>query len=430
MAQFTSPDDLLRLAPDAKSLEVARRLFYSRRWRLLGGDGQWMWGEFLYGHNKAIETAIALTEGRFFCSCRARNRPCTHGLALVMILKNAQDRITVGQPPTWLRNLQFQVDKQRKVPVATAPKPVQEDRRATRLALMDAGVEDLEVRLIDFARRGVADTMALQEEVWLAAAARLQDAKLPGPAGRLRRIAGLPAKDKELAISRTLGDLFFFVRSWKKRHQLPMAKQEELWQVGGLLPKKDDILSQKGLEDHWLVMGGKTGREEKLTYRRTWFRGERSRRFALLLDYTFGDRPFERSWPLGASFSGKIHYYPGSYPQRALFPFPNAGGRPYDGLRGYGKISEMYGNYRRALAANPWLLSYPVYLQGVKLATRHQQYGLVDADGQSLPIHQDFENAYSLLAISGGRPFSIFGEFDGYSFLPLSTVTGMGLEPL
>ncbi|MTB49712.1 hypothetical protein [Lewinella sp. W8] len=429
MARFTSPDDLLRLAPDAKSLEVARRLFYSRRWRLLGGDGQWMWGEFLYGHNKAIETAVALTEGRFFCSCRARNRPCTHGLALVMILKNGQDRITVGQPPTWLRSLQFQLDKQRKP--ATSPKaPPRSDRRAERLALMDAGVDDLEVRLIDYARRGIADTMALREEVWHAAAARLQDAKLPGPAGRLRRIAGLTARDKETAIARTLGDLFFFVRSWKKRHQLPVDRQEELLQVGGLLPKKEQVLEQKGLVDHWLVVGGKTGREEKLTYRRTWFRGERSRRFALLLDYTFGERPFDRSWPLGASFTGSMHYYPGSYAQRALFPYPTAGGRPYDGLRGYERITDMYTNYRRALAVNPWLLSYPVYFQGVKLAVKGQQYGLLDADHQVLPIHPDFENTFSLLALSGGRAFSIFGEYDGYQLLPLSTVTGMGLQPL
>ena len=147
MPQFASPDDLLKLAPDAKSLEVARRLFYSRRWRLIGGDGQWMWGEFLYGHNKAIETAVALTEGRFFCSCRAKNRPCTHGLALVMILKNAQDRITVGQPPLWLRSLQVQLDKQRKPAKAAVKAPPQEDRRAKRLALMDAGVDDLDRHL-------------------------------------------------------------------------------------------------------------------------------------------------------------------------------------------------------------------------------------------------------------------------------------------
>lgn len=430
MPQFASPDDLLRLAPDAKSLEVARRLFYSRRWRLIGGDGQWIWGEFLYGHNKAIETAVALTRGRFYCSCRARSRPCAHGLALVMTLKNGQDRITVGQPPLWMRSRQVQLDKQRKMKAAPAPAPPKKDRRTDRLALMDTGVDELEVRLIDFARRGVADTMALREEVWLSAAARLRDTKLPGPAGRLRRLAYLEAKDQESIIARTLGDLFFFVKSWKKRQQLPEARHEELLQFGGLLPKKEEVLRQRGLEDHWLVMGGITGQEEKLTYRRTWLRGEQSRRFALLLEYTFGDRPFERSWPLGASFTGRLHYYPGSYPQRALFPDPVAGGRAYEGLRGYQGLPEMYANYRRALSANPWLLSYPVYFQNIRLANDDRQYALQDNLGNNLLLHPDYDDIYTLLAISGGRTFNLFGEYDGYHFLPLSTVTGMGLLEL
>ncbi|MEM9929349.1 MAG: hypothetical protein AAF840_06000, partial [Bacteroidota bacterium] len=97
MPTISSPDDLLRLAPDAKTLEGGRKLFYSRRWRLVGGDGQWLWGEFVYGPNpqgKAIQTAVQLTTGRYVCNCRARQRPCVHGLALVLMLKNAQERIT------------------------------------------------------------------------------------------------------------------------------------------------------------------------------------------------------------------------------------------------------------------------------------------------------------------------------------------------
>lgn len=427
MTTITSPDDLLHLAPDAKSLEAGRRLFYSRRWRLLGGDGQWLWGEFAYGNSgKAIESAVELTTGRYVCSCRARQRPCAHGLALVLILKNDQDRITVAQPPSWVRSVQFQAEKRQ------AAKPVKdlraaEGRHSDRLDLMTEGVHELELRLLDLARRGIADTQAQGPGVLRAAAARLTDAKLPGPAGHLRRLASLGAEGTEAAFARTLGDLYLFVRAWKNRHELTDARHDELLQFAGINTRKEELLARPAHTDHWLVMGVAAGQDDRLRWRRTWLRGEQSHRFALLQDYAFGERPFERSWPLGASFQGGLHYYPGNYPQRAVFPHPAPGGRPYDGLTGYTHYARLRGNYQKALAVNPWLFVYPVYLTGVRPAVVDRQQLLFDEAGEALPLHPDYEGFYRLLAVSGGGPIALFAEFNGYELTPQSIVTGMGL---
>ncbi len=143
---ISTPDDLLRLAPDAKTLEAGRKLFYSRRWRAVGGDGQWLWGEFVYEPNpmgKAIESAVKLTTGKYVCSCRARQRPCAHGLALVLMLKNAQERISVAQPPAWVRSVQLLAEKSAK-PVTNVL--AADDRFEERLALMTRGGEELEIR--------------------------------------------------------------------------------------------------------------------------------------------------------------------------------------------------------------------------------------------------------------------------------------------
>lgn len=427
MTKISSPDDLLRLAPDAKSLEAGRRLFYSRRWRLVGGDGDWLWGEFAYGNSgKAIESAVELLTGRYVCSCRARQRPCAHGLALVLMLKNDQARITVAQPPSWVRSVQFQTERKEKVvPVKDAF--AAEDRQSDRLFLMTSGVEELEIRLLDFARRGIADTLAQGPDLLRSAAARLTDAKLPGPAGHLRRLAGLGPDGTEADFARTLGDLYLFVRAWKNRRELPNDRHDELLQFAGMSTRKEDILARPGKTDHWLVMGVRAGQDDKLRWRRTWLRGETSRRYALLQDYAFGERPFERSWPLGASFQGDFYYYPGSYPQRAVFPRPVAGGRPYDGLRGYTTYADLRGNYQKALTVNPWVYAYPVYLQQVRPVVHNRNRLLLDSTGESLDLHPEYENFYRLLAISGGAPISLFAEFDGYRVLPLSVVTGLGL---
>ena len=393
----------------------------------MGGDGQWLWGEFVYGPNpngKAIESAVELTTGRYVCSCRARQRPCAHGLALVLMLKNAQDRIAVSQPPSWVRSVQFQAEKTAR-PVGNIL--AADDRFDARLELMTAGVEELELRLLDFTRRGIADTLARGPALFRAAAARLTDAKLPGPAGSLRRLANLGPDGTEAEVARTLGDLYLFVRAWKNKEELSVDRHDELLQFAGVKTRKEDVLGRAGLKDHWLVMGVVNGQEDKLRFRRVWLRGETSRRFALLVDYAFGERPFERSWPLAASFDGKVYFYPGSYPQRAVLPRPIPGGRAYDGLVGYTSFAAMRENYQKALTANPWLNTYPVYLQGARPTQDGHRHVVLDAAGEVIELHPEYEGFFTLLAISGGGPMSLFAEFDGYVLRPLSVVTGSGL---
>ena len=417
-------DHLLQLAPDAKTLEAGRRLFYSRRWRLLGGDGEWIWGEFDVGGRRPVQSAVQVVRGRFSCTCRARARPCAHNLALVLLLKNNADRLTVGQPPDWVRSVQHQAEK---APRAVKDPHRADDRLAARLDLMTAGVDELELRLLDVARRGIADTVGQGAETWLGMATRLTDAKLPGPAGRARRLASLAEAGSEEEIARTLGDLYLFVRAWRIRDEYPEERLAELYQFAGITTKKEELLARPPREDHWLVIGTAAGVEDRLRYRRVWLRGERSRRYALLLDYAFGEFPFEQSWPLSASFSGGVHYYPGSYPQRAIFPDPRPGGKPYDGLLGYPTFREMLDNYRRALGVNPWLLWYPVYLADVRPRRRGDRSVLVDRDGYELPVTDDFDGFYRLLAVSGGTSLALFAEFDGYRLRPLSVLTDSGL---
>lgn len=417
---FTSPDDLLRLAPDARALEAGRRLFYSRRWRLVGGDGQWLWGEFAYGNDgKAIEAAVHLVAGRFYCSCRSRQRPCVHGLALVIMLKNDQERITVGQPPSWVRSVQHQADRQ---PVPAESATGESAPSARRMALMDSGVAALEVRLLDIARRGIADTRAQGPELLRAAAARLTDANLPGPAAQLRRLAAQDAAADETAFCRTLGDLYLFVRAWKNREGLSSEQWAGVLQFAGVRTRKAEVLAGKSITDHWLVVGQVEGQEDNLRFRRVWLRGEQSRRFVLLLEYAFGNAAFERAWPLAAAFAGAVFFYPGSYLQRVVFPQPTPSGRPYDGLNGYADFAAMRKNYQKAIGANPWLFAYPVLLNEVWLQARGEAWEVRDRAGEVLDIATDGPAIYPLLALSGGESVKLFGEFDGYTLRPLSVM--------
>lgn len=416
--------DLLRQAPDAKTVESARRLFFSRRWQLLAGDGKWLWGEFKVNGPKPLRSAVDLMNGRFYCTCRSRQRPCAHALSLVMILNNQSERITVNSPTEWVLEYQEQLNNRAAVQQSNESVTSAASRLGKREELMNTGLADLELRLIDIIDRGLADTNVLGPDFWIETAARLTDAKLSGLGNRLRILAKNDPEPAEQL--RVIGDLYLAVRAWQQRSILPEKQAEELYQFCGINLKKDELLTHPGRNDHWLVMGLVEGVEDRLRYRRVWVRGEESKRYALLLDYAFGERAFERTWPLTSSWQGNAHYYPGNYPQRAVFPFPAPGGRPYENLTAYDDYTTMLRDYERALALNPWLPTYPVYLGKVRPIRYRNQFFLLDSADSRFPIVPNYGNFYQLLAASSGGPIAVFAEFDGVYLRPLSLFGGAG----
>lgn len=391
----------------------------------------WLWGEFKVNGPKPLRAAVDLIAGRFYCSCRSRNRPCTHALSLVMILNNQAERITVGEAPDWLADYKPTAGEVAKpAPVKSLephpPTGSWAEKLGKRHTLMQEGIADLELRLIDILDRGLADTNTLGAAFWDATAKRLTDAKLPGLGNRVRSLARVehPNLDQQLRI---IGDLYLVVRSWQNQAALSPKQQDELYQVCGVNLKKEEVTARPPRNDHWLVMGQTQGTDDRLRYRRVWLRGEGVKRYALLLDFAFGEQAFERTWPLASSWQGGVHYYPGSYPQRAIFPHPSPGGRPYEGLLGYPHYQAMLHDYERALALTPWLGQYPVYLAEVIPYRKDQQCYLVDTEDRPLPISPGYSNFYTLLAASGGSPISVFAEFDGQYLLPLSMFNAMGL---
>jgi hypothetical protein len=49
-----------------------------------------------------------------------------------------------------------------------------------------------------------------------------------------------------------------------------------------------------------------------------------------------------------------------------------------------------------------------------------QHWFLRDREDRSLPLTTSFSKGWHLLALSGGRPITIFGEWNGDDLLPLS----------
>ena len=82
------------------------------------------------------------------------------------------------------------------------------------------------------------------------------------------------------------------------------------------------------------------------------------------------------------------------------------------------------GDYAAALAQNPWIERFPLALSAVVPARRREGWAVADRDRRLLPLRPAFAGGWELLALSGGGPVGVFGEWDGESLLPLSAFRG------
>ena len=416
-----SYERLLQLAPDTGTLEQARKLFFAKRWLVLEGNGQYLWGVYETAYGQRIEAVVRLEPPLLKCSCKSRRRPCKHALAMVLLFLNRNEVWKVKEElPDWARDLLGQQEKTAKATKAVVP---DQQKQAQRIALMDAGVAELDKWLRTVTRVGLAQMVQAPEE-WENLAARMVDSKLGSIARRIRLCQQwLLEEDWVETVTAELGLLYLFVLAWQRKESLQPDQKRELLQVAGWNVRKDQLSTSNSLEDNWLVLGLSTGEEEKLKFRRTWLRGERSGQYALLLDFAFGNRGFEDHWVTGSVLRGRLLFYPGQPRIRAAFQQYQVSREPYEAVTAYSDLGEVKTHYAKALGQSPWLVVLPALVDEVLpiYQQEEQQFYLLDRDHRYLSMPES-EASWKLLAISSGQAISCFGEYDGRIFRPISVI--------
>ena len=113
-----------------------------------------------------------------------------------------------------------------------------------------------------------------------------------------------------------------------------------------------------------------------------------------------------------------VHYYPGQPLLRAAIgerrSAPEACRRP----DGASDIAGLLTDWAAALEEDPWLTVWPALLAGTALLTG-QAWHLADSSGAAVPLLGQ-ESLWTLLAVSGGSPVTVAGEWRPDGFLPLT----------
>lgn len=301
-----------------------------------------------------------------------------------------------------------------------------EKRRKERLSLMQKGMEDLEVWLCDIIRDGTATTESQPYAFWQDCSARMVDTQLSaiGPKIRSLQLLHHAESDWPNQMLEELGALYLLARGFHRLETLPHKLQDQLLRIAGIRDQKKDLLLNPGLVDHWGVLGQFEGINiDNGRFRRTWFRGAKSRAHALILEYDYQNRGYETEWEVGHIYTGAMIYYPASYPQRTLFKDPKLEeDKRIRQMKGYENANSFLDDYANALASNPWLPDFPCCLEMVTPVFHKGTLSLIDQLQHQVPVHVKEAAAWQLQALSGGHPITVFGEWTGAVFLPLSVM--------
>jgi hypothetical protein len=440
-----SADSVLALAPDDSSRRAAATLARPASWDGAGAAGDLVWGLCAGSGKNPYQVIVDLAGPAFKCSCPSRKFPCKHALAL-LLLWSAGTVADQGGPADYARTWhEARLEKARgsRSPVRTdaagspgatgSPSSADEltgpgaggrkdeaaaaRRAAERAARVTDGLADLREWLRDQVRSGLAGsgpvgTGAGQAELM---AARMVDAQAPGVAAALRGLPGAASGGPGRLLAQ-YALLHLLIRAHERLDQLPGGLAAAVRSRIGYPVSRDEVLAQPAVTDHWLVLAVREVTDAAVPGRRIWLRGRQTKRWAMLLTFAapngaWQDPGTARLRP-GTEVHAGLHYYPGQPPLRALLGTRHADPAPGPLPVPEGNVDAHLTRWSAALEQDPWLTTWPALLAGTPAPPGSQGKGwyLVDGAGAALPL-TDRESLWTLLAVSGGLPVTVAGEW-------------------
>ena len=430
-----SPEQIIALAPDVASAKAGRSLATASKWQNVGQDERAVWGECQGSGAKPYQTVIDLHEPAFKCSCPSRKFPCKHALGLFLLIAS-QPATARTTAPAWAAEWLAKRDGLAQRKSEAAKKADEEPDEATlarrasqkakrtldREAKVVAGLKELELWLRDLLRHGLAASQTRSFDYWEQMAARLIDAQAPGAARRVRDLSRVSQYGEgwiEQMLTR-VSSLFLLLKAFERIETLSAATQADIRSAIGWSYKEDELPEENAVADEWRVLGQRTTGEEALRVRRTWLWGQRTARGALILEFAVAGQHFAVDLLPRTNMEAELIFYPSNYPLRATVNKRINTSRSVKEISGYSTSEQLLTTYADVLALNPWVEAIPAPLQTVIPLRRSERWFARDTDGRLLSLRCEASLGWKLIALSGGYPITIFGEWNGQSLLPVT----------
>lgn len=422
---------MLALAPDESSRRAAAELARPGPWSGTGATDDAVWGLCAGSGKNPYQTVADLEGPAYKCSCPSRKFPCKHALALLLLWSEGTVAEADGPPDyakAWLggrRGKAEQADGAAagasgvKDEAAAAKRAAERDRRVA------GGLAELTEWLRDQVRAGLAAS-ASQPGHADAVAARMVDAQAKGVAGTLRGLSDIPATGDGWP-ARMLSQyamLHLLARAGQRLDALPADLAATVRSRIGYTTARREVLAAPPVTDHWDVLAVRELTDGDVPGRRIWLRGRDTGNHAMLLTFAgngvWQDPDTAKLRP-GTLLHADLHFYPGQPPLRALTGTRHDAPRRANPPVPDGAIDAMLAGYAAGVEQDPWLTVWPALLNGtpVPRGDGRASWHLADDSGAAVPILQQ-ESLWTLLAVSGGHPVTVAGEWHPDGLLPLT----------
>ncbi len=468
MAIRPTPDQVLSLAPDLSAAAAAAPLAVPAAWSAAGCDDSAIWGAYIAAAAEPYNVAVDLSDDvggpAYRCNCPSRKIPCKHALGLLLLHANGAVAPARRLPfaDEWLQRRAARIrglEEAENAPQAAdaaasdasvpthdggeqgsaadalgggsrAPQPLggeidpqRQKRQFERAQRMRAGLQELDRWLADRIRVGLAASELGDIETWDRLAARLVDAQCGALANRVRRVATKVGQHPRWHedVLEEMALLHALAVGAQHTSALVPDLADGVHVATGLTVAKDDVLASVPSTALWIVAGESRTREDKITVQRTWLAsaGATPVTWAMVLAFGAFGNEVATEFAVGSALDADLHWYPGGINLRAIVgrvngdPLPNTAGPAST------TIADALLNAGWALAAEPWVERYPLCVMAVPAPIGNGRWVLTDATG-SIPIAAGCSKMAEIVAVSGGRPIRLMGEWSVDGLLPLT----------
>jgi hypothetical protein len=420
-------DQVLAMAPDAGAAKAGLSHANSRRWTGCGRNERAVWGECQGSGPLPYLTQAALDDGSTKCSCPSRKFPCKHALGLLLL--DADGAVPAGIPPGWVTEWLAARTARPARPARSqrSDGPVDpqaaERRAATRDKKVDVGVEEMRRWLADLARGGLGAAQSQPWAWWDQHARRMIDAQARGLAGQVRRMAAIAATagqrtDWPERLTDQIGSAHLLCEAWIRRDSLPPITSQALRvRLGYSVGTEDVARSGERISDKWAVLGQRVGDDENLRSLQQWLYGERTGAVVTYLAFAAGTQQLAPGLPAGRRTKATVALYPGTSPARVLIAAREDRSEDLGPLPGGPSWEAALNRAADCLSADPWADVTPLAVRSVTVLPG-DRWLLRDLAGRAMPMTGAASVRWALLALSGGRPVDVAGEWDGFAFTP------------
>ena len=420
-------NQILQLSPDASSTKAGKKLATPAKWVERAAHAKALWGACQGSGKNPYTTMVDTVNIAFKCSCPSRKFPCKHALGLLFLYAQSptefqQASELADHVATWIGKRENKAEAK-----ATKPKkPVDEKARQKRIAKrqekVDAGVAELNLWLKDLVRTGIMNIPQQAYQFTNKIAARMVDAQAPGLANRVKGFSQINFYEEgwQQELLRKVAITYLLTTAYQNQPQQSEDWQHEIKSQIGWSVSKEEVQTNPIITDEWLVLSRTIEPIDQLRMEKIWLYGKQQQQFGLLLNFFAKQQVVQEVYLVGSVIQASMHYYPGVHPQRVLLKEQN-GTSAFFRPTGLDSLDELYESVANSLATNPFITSLPFLLDKVHLRYVEELWYIQDQKGYSIPIQNNSEQAWQMMAASLGQPVMAFVNYSsrGVSILSL-----------